>query len=184
MRSPINLTLPRVGPLFVTGALLLGAARTEAQTASARIDPAWLRADAASKTAEFKLVGGLTELNGGMNFNGFGTGKLTVTVPVGWTVTLHYKNQDQILPHSVEVIPAGTAVPLGPVTPAFPRAATKALDQGVPPGSGEDVRFVATKAGAYVIFCAVPGHGQAGMWIRLTVSDAARGPSVEAATGR
>ena len=81
-------------------------------------------------------------------------------------------------------IPAGTAVPLGPVTPAFPRAATKVLEQGTQPGNGEDVRFVAAKAGAYVIFCAVPGHGQAGMWIRLTVSDAARAPSVEATTGR
>ncbi len=168
------------------GALLLalGSAPLAAQTATPAVDPGWLKVDPAPRTVAVTLVAGLTPANGGMNFNGFGTGKLTVTVPMGWTVTLHYKNQDQILPHSVEVIPAGAAVPLGPVTPAFPRAATKALDQGVPPGSGEDVRFVATKAGAYVIFCAVPGHGQAGMWIRLTVSDAARAPSVEAATGR
>ena len=164
--------------------LALGSAPLAAQAATPAVDPGWLRADTAAHTAALTLVAGLTPANGGMNFNGFGGGKLTVTVPVGWTVTLHYKNQDQILPHSVEVIPAGAAVPLGPVTPAFPRAATKALDQGVPPGSGEDVRFVPTKAGAYVIFCAVPGHGQAGMWIRLTVSDVARGPSVEAATGR
>ena len=168
------------------GALLLalGSAPLAAQAATPAVDPGWLRADTAARTTALTLVAGLTPANGGMNFNGFGGGKLTVTVPVGWTVTLHYKNQDQILPHSVEVIPADAAVPLGPVTPAFPRAATKALEQGVPPGSGEDVRFVATKAGAYVIFCAVPGHGQAGMWIRLTVSDATRAPSIEATTGR
>ena len=168
------------------GALLLalGSVPLAAQAVTPAVDPGWLRADTAARTAALTLVAGLTPANGGMNFNGFGGGKLTVAVPVGWTVTLRYKNQDQILPHSVEVIPAGAAVPLGPVTPAFPRAATKALDQGVPPGSGEDVRFVATKAGAYVIFCAVPGHGQAGMWIRLTVSGAARVPSVEATTGR
>ena len=164
--------------------LALGSAPLAAQAATPAVDPGWLRADTAAHTAALTLVAGLTPANGGMNFNGFGGGKLTVTVPVGWTVTLHYKNQDQILPHSVEVIPAGAAVPLGPVTPAFPRAATKALEQGVQPGNGEDVRFVASKAGAYVIFCAVPGHGQAGMWIRLIVSGAARVPSVEATTGR
>ncbi len=157
--------------------LVLGRAPLAAQAAPPAVDPGWLRADTVARTAALTLVAGLTPANGGMNFNGFGTGRLTVTVPVGWAVTLHYKNQDQILPHSVEVIPAG-------VTPAFPRAATKALEQGVQPGNGEDVRFVASKAGAYVIFCAVPGHGQAGMWIRLIVSGAARVPSVEATTGR
>ncbi|HEX9216669.1 MAG TPA: sulfocyanin-like copper-binding protein, partial [Gemmatimonadales bacterium] len=154
MRWPINLTLPDVRALFVTGALLLGAARTEAQTASARIDPAWLRADAASKTAELKLVGGLTELNGGMNFNGFSRGALVLTVPQGWNVVLHFKNQDQNLPHSVEIIPDGNAIPGGPVQPAFEHAATGRVEQGFPAGQGADVRFVAGKAGAFLIFCA------------------------------
>jgi len=181
MRSPINLTLPRVGPLFVTGALLLGAARTEAQTASAKMDPAWLRADAASKTAEFKLVGGMTELNGGMNFNGFSRGALVVTVPLGWNVVLHFKNQDQNLPHSVEIVPDGDAIPGGPVPPAFEHAATGRVEQGFPAGQGADVRFVAGKAGVFLIFCAVPGHGAAGMWIRLTVSATADKPTL--ATG-
>jgi len=184
MRSPINVALPGVGPLFVTGALLLGAARTEAQTASARIDPAWLRADAARKTAEFQLVAGLTELNGGMTFNGCSRGALVVTVPQGWTVVLLFKNQDPNLPHSVEIIPDGDAVPSGPVPPAFEHAATGRLEQGFPAGQGADVRFVAGKAGAFLIFCAVTGHGAAGMWIRLTVSATAAKPALATAPER
>ena len=93
------------------GALLLalGSAPLAAQAATPAVDPGWLKVDTAARTVAVTLVAGLTPANGGMNFNGFGTGKLTVTVPMGWTVTLHYKNQDQILPHSVEVIPAGPA---------------------------------------------------------------------------
>ncbi len=182
MRWPTNVMVQGVRGLFVTGGLLLGAASAEAQAAlGPKMDPAWLRADAASKTAEFRLVGGLTELNGGMNFNGFSRGALILTVPQGWNVVLHFKNQDPNLPHSVEAIPDGAALPTGPVAPAFDRATTGRLDQGVSAGQGADVRFVAGKAGAFLIFCAVPGHGAAGMWIRLTVSASTDKPAL--ATG-
>ena len=185
MRLLINVTWPGVRGLFVTGALLLGAARTDAQTANAaRIDPTWLRADAASKTAELKLVGGLTELNGGMNFNGFSRGGLVVTVPQGWNVVLHFKNQDQNLPHSVEIIPDAATLPTGPVPPAFEHAATGRVEQGFSTGQGGVVRFVVSKAGAFLIFCAVPGHGAAGMWIRLAVSASADKPSLASAPER
>ena len=164
------------------GAMLLavGSVALAAQTSSPAVDPGWLRADSAARSVAVTLVAALTPASGGLNFNGFTGGALTVTVPTGWTVTIHFKNQDQFLPHSVEIVRDTASVPLGPVTPAFPHAASKALDQGLPAGSGEDVRFVAAKPGAYLIFCAVPGHGQAGMWIRLTVSSAARAPSLQA----
>ncbi len=148
MRLPINVVVPGVRGLCMTGALLLGATRTEAQAANgAKLDPGWLRADAASKTAELKLVGGLTDQNGGMNFNGY-------------------------------------AIPGGPVQPAFEHAATGRVEQGFPAGQGADVRFVAGKAGAFLIFCAVPGHGAAGMWIRLTVSATADKPALTTAPER
>jgi len=185
MRLLINVMVPGVRGLFLMGALLLGAATTEAQSASgAKIDPAWLSADAATKTAQFKLVGGLTDLNGGMNFNGFSRGGLAVTVPQGWNVVLHFKNQDPNLPHSVEIIPEGAAVPGGPEQPAFEHATTGRLEQGFSAGQGGDVRFVAGKTGAFLIFCAVPGHGAAGMWIRLAVSSTADKPSLATAPER
>ncbi len=185
MRSSPNLPLAGTRGLLLVGALLLGVARAEAQTAMAgRIDPAWLRADVATRTAGFNLVGGMTDLNGGMNFNGFSRGGLVLTVPQGWNVVLHFKNQDQNLPHSVEIIADADAVPTGPVPPAFEHAATSRVEQGFSTGQGGDVPFVAGKAGAFLIFCAVPGHGAAGMWIRLAVSASADKASLATAPER
>jgi hypothetical protein len=176
-----NLSARVAGILFV-GVFVLGAGRAATQTPKdAAVDPAWLQADAASKTAEFKLVGGLTESNGGMNFNGFSRGGLVLTVPQGWNVVLHYKNQDPNLPHSVEIVSESGALPGGPVPPAFEHATTGRLDQGFSAGQGADVRFVAGKPGSFLIFCAVPGHGAAGMWIRLAVVSGVDKPAL--ATG-
>jgi hypothetical protein len=170
MRRPIRLTVQVRRALLLTEALLLGAAGARAQTAKGgKIDPAWLRAD---------------DANGGMNFNGFGRGGLVLTVPQGWSVVLHFKNEDPNLPHSAEVIPDAAPMPVGPVTPAFEHATTGRLDQGFPSGQGADVRFVSGKAGPFLIFCAVPGHGAAGMWIRLAVSETADKPTLATATER
>ncbi len=165
--------------------LLWGVGAAAAQTAGGgKIDPTWLRTDAASKTVDFKLVAGLTNNNGGMNFNGFGRGGLVLTVPQGWTVVLHYKNEDPNLPHSVEVIGDAAAIPVGPVPPAFEHATTGRLEQGFSTGQGADIRFAAAKAGSFLIYCAVPGHGAAGMWVRLAVSEAADKPALATAAER
>ena len=162
--------------------LLWGVGAAASQTAGGgRIDPTWLRTDAASKTVDFKLVAGLTNDNGGMNFNGFGRGGLVLTVPQGWTVALHFKNEDPNLPHSVEVVPEAAAIPTGPVPPAFEHATTGRLEQGFSTGQGAEIRFAAAKAGSFLIFCAVPGHGAAGMWIRLAVSEATGTPALATA---
>ena len=171
--------------LLLAGALLLAAVGARAQSAKGgKIDPTWLRADAASKAVDFKLVAGLTDANGGMNFNGFGRGGLVLTVPQGWNVVLHFKNEDPNLPHSVEVIGDAAAIPVGPVPPAFELATTGRLEQGFPAGQGTDIRFAPAKAGSFLIFCAVPGHGAAGMWVRLAVSEAADKPALATAAER
>src|SRR5205809_3004833 len=110
----------RLPTSLMTGALLLGAVGARAQTTkSGKIDPAWLRADAASKTADLKLVAGLTDANGGMNFNGFSQAGLVLTVPQGWNAVLHLNNEDPNLPHSVEIIAEAPAAPTRPVPSAF-----------------------------------------------------------------
>src|SRR2546429_8970951 len=101
MRRPMRLTVRVRRALLLTGVLLLGAVGARAQSAKGgKIDPTWLRADAASKTVEFKLVAGLSEANGGMNFHGCGRGALAVTAPQGRSGGLHFKNQDPNLPHA------------------------------------------------------------------------------------
>jgi sulfocyanin SoxE-like protein len=145
-----------------------------------KIDPTWLKVDSAATTAEFSLVAGLTPANGGMNFNGAGAGALTLTVPVKWTVVLHFRNNDQVLPHSAMVIVAATPVPVSGAKPAFEHALTHQTEQGLGTDRHEDVQFVADKPGSYLLYCAVPGHGAAGMWIRLEVSGTVHQPELAA----
>ena len=142
------------------------------------VDPTWLSFDAAAKNVRFKLIAGLTGVNGALNFNGFRDGQLTLVVPVGWQTEIDFRNHDGVLPHSAEVIAPQTPPPALPGDPAIPRAFTLKLAQGLPSEATDDMRFAAQPAGEYVITCGVPGHGAAGMWIRLRVSATATTPAL------
>jgi len=153
-------------------------AQGDAAAPAPAVDPSWLQVDTVTKTVTFQLVAGLTGLNGALNFNGFRDGGLTLTVPLGWTVVMHFRNHDGMLPHSAEIIADTHPLPTGPVAPVFPRAFTLRLDQGLISEQTDDMRFIADGGGSYLIFCGVPGHGAAGMWIRLDVSGSLRTPSL------
>jgi len=166
-------------PAWRAAALLalcsLGAAGSAAaQTVPAPVvDSGWL-----------DLIAGFTGLNGALNFNGFRDGGLTFTVPKGWTVVVHFRNHDGMLPHSAEVVGDTNPPPIQPQTPAFDRAFTLKLAEGLPPEGTDDFRFIANREGSFLLFCGVPGHGAAGMWIRLVVSGSARRPSLAATSAR
>src|SRR5216117_4354819 len=155
-------------------------AQGDAAPPAPAVDPSWLQVDTATKTVTFQLVAGLTGLNGALNFNGFRDGGLTLTVPVGWSVVMRFRNHDGMLPHSAEVIADTHPLPPGPVAPAFARALTVRLEQGLISEQTDDIRFIADRGGSYLIFCGVPGHGAAGMWIRLEVSGSIRRPFLAA----
>jgi sulfocyanin len=142
------------------------------------VDPTWLSFDTAAKTVRFQLIAGLTGLNGALNFNGFRDGALTLEVPVGWKTEIDFRNHDGMLPHSAEVIAPRTPLPTQPVDPAIPRAFTFKLGEGLPSEAKDIMRFAAQPAGEYLIVCGVPGHGAAGMWIRLRVSVTAKTPAL------
>ena len=152
----------------------------QGDAAAPAVDPSWLQVDTVTKTVTFQLVAGLTGLNGALNFNGFRDGGLTLTVPLGWTVVMHFRNHDGMLPHSAEVIADAHPLPTGPVAPAFARAFTLRLEQGLISEQTDDLRFIADRGGSYLIFCGVPGHGAAGMWVRLEVSGSIHRPSLAA----
>jgi len=168
---------------LLAAVLLLSAPVCAAQTSPAKpqIDSNWLTVDTTGKTATFQLISGLTPLNSGLNFNGFNDGKLTLTVPTGWTVVIRFTNHDANLPHSAEVVDTTKPMPAGPVDPpVFAHAMTAKPLTGIPEGASDSLRFVASKAGSYMIFCAVSGHGLAGMWIRLKVSATEKRPTLVA----
>src|SRR2546427_10269536 len=64
------------------------------RTTQSPIDCNWLTVDTTARTATFALTAGLTQLNGGLNFNGYNDGKLTLTVPAGWNVVIRFTNHD------------------------------------------------------------------------------------------
>ena len=160
------------------GLLLICSVAAPARSQQQRLDPTWLSFDSAAKTARFQLIAGLTGLNGALNFNGFRDGGLTLVIPVGWTAEIAFRNHDGMLPHSAEVISPQTPLPAQPVSPAIPRAFTLNLATGLPPEGTDVIRFKTQPAGEYLIFCGVPGHGAAGMWIRLRVSATAQAPTL------
>jgi uncharacterized cupredoxin-like copper-binding protein len=172
----------RTHSVFVAAGLLLVATGLPAQTPPAQVDGTQLIVDTVTKTATFQLVAGQTKLNSGLNFNGFNDGKLTLTVPQNWNVVIQFTNKDPNLPHSAEVVDTTKPMPAGPVDPTFARAMTTKLANGHASGEAETFRFVANKPGSFLIFCAVPGHGLAGMWIRLNVSSTDKHPTLVTTT--
>src|SRR3989441_1916144 len=163
--------------MALVGVLIpLGAAGLRAQQQV--IDPTWLSFNAAARTARFQLIAGLTGLNGALNFNGSSDGGLTFVVPVGWQTEIDFRNHDGMLPHSAEIVTPRTPLPVQSVAPAIPQAFTLRLDEGLVSEATDTMRFTAQPGGEYLIFCGVPGHGAAGMWIRFQVSATAKTPAL------
>lgn len=122
----------------------------------------------AKKTVTLFVEAQANGANSGFNFNGLAKGKGGVTVPLGWEVTVDFLNHGAI-PHSAVVTTSDTGV-----KPAFPGAGMRNATAGITKGQTAHFAFRASRAGKYYIVCAVPGHEPAGMWIRLTVSAAAK----------
>lgn len=144
------------------------------------IDSAWLVSDVPTRTVQFQLIAGLSGLNGALNFNGFGDGGLTFTVPAGWHVVIHFTNHDGMLAHSAIVIADSLVPTMGASAPAFSQAVTLRGQQGLAATERDDMKFVVDKAGSYLLICGVPGHAAAGMWIRFRVEAGAQRPSLTA----
>ena len=149
-----------------------------ASTAASTVVPLndFLSYDPAAKTVALKLFSAHGSNNGGMNFNGGSSGSVTITVPVGWTVTWAFKNEDAI-PHSAIVLPNKMPFPAQPQDPAIPRAYTNDVTGGLPTGKTDQTTFKASSAAQYLIACGVPGHAPSGMWIHFDVSADAKIPA-------
>jgi len=166
----IGLRIPIVlATALVVAACTTGGGRGDAGTARV------------AKTVELTLIAGKTNDNSSFNFNGFSKGKMTLTIPVGWTVVVHYQNFSP-LRHSFDVIPyTGTQPDAPPPPPVFRGATTQDPVSGIGVGKNETITFVAGTAGKYEYLCGVAGHAPAGMWNYLVVSSTANVPSVQPA---
>lgn len=156
------------------GGLLLGA----------RSDPEFLRYDADARRVDLTVIAAFDQSNSGFNFNGGSHGGHRIVVPNGWTVRLTFINRD-VIPHSVAVVRQEKRVPMYVTRPAFPGAASRSLQHGLPSGGRHDaITFVAEGPGTYLIACGIPGHAVLGTYLELTVSSSARVPTYEVSVAR
>jgi sulfocyanin len=145
---------------------------------AAAMVPATASLGAAAHSVDVSIVAGKNAADGGFDFNGYQNGAMTITVPVGWRVAVHFSNVND-LPHSVVVLPSGASKqPDPPAKPVFAGATTKDVSAGLPKGAKQTFTFEASKAGTYELVCGVSGHAVAGMWDKLVVSPNAKAPSV------
>ncbi len=169
-----TLTLVLVAAATVPAAVLA----QNQQAPKPSFDAKWLSWDAGSKTATFALIAGAEGAGNPFNFNRGVAGSLTWTVPLNSTVVMNFVNDDGT-PHSAEVISGEGPIPNMSTAPnsAIQRAYTRQALEGMNQGQTDVMRFTATPAGSYRIFCGVPGHGLSGMWIWFKVDSAATAAS-------
>ena len=154
-------------------ATIAGAARESAM-------PDWYLIDNDAETIELHIT---AQMDGGWKFNGMSGGDETITVPVGYAVTVEFKNDDPNMAHSVGIDAqvGGYPVVFSDPQPAFSGAISSnptSMMESTLPGEGESFTFTADVAGEYAMVCYVPGHAVSGMWVRFNVTgDDARAPS-------
>lgn len=137
--------------------------------------PEWFQMDESGQTVTLDITAGTTSANNNWNFNGFYGGTGEIVVPVGYTVTINFTNDDPNIAHSIGVdartgnFPGSFSNP----TPVFEGAISSnptSMTEGTMPGESETITFTADEAGQYTFVCYIPGHAAIGMWVAFTVS--------------
>jgi uncharacterized cupredoxin-like copper-binding protein len=152
-----------------------GSANRAAATPALSV-PDWVHVDSAARTVGLDIMADKAGTASAFDFNGYSHGEATITVPQGYTVTVHFTNNDPAQAHSIGVVdqvgdyPASFTNP----TPAFPNAIspdpTSATGGTAAGGGTTTLTFTADHSGQYAIICFMPGHAAAGMWMHFNVS--------------
>ena len=169
------------------GAAVLGSTGITMQATHAAATPTWVTTQ--GKVVHLTVIAGYNNTNSGFNFDGAAHGQMTVTVPLGDTVDVTFKNNAQGAQHNVVVIPYTKTLPASGSSPAFPGAAspTPTFTRGSGPRNASAPRqfsFTAAKTGKYLLICGIAGHAIAGMWDTLVVSRTATAASVAFGTAQ
>ncbi len=128
----------------------------------------FLKANVAQRTAVIAVDAGYNGANGGFNFDGYSFGKLVITVPEDYSVTVNFANDSGSMLHSVGLVKAGAANPAGPVIAG---AATPDPTDGTVPGGTASFHFKTPNAPhRFELACLVPGHIAVGMYVDFDVT--------------
>lgn len=151
--------------LAVAGVLAAGAAVSAcSSSASSPLSAAQiLRYSSDTRVVHLTLDAALTSANSGFNFDGYGSGAMTIEVPVGWKVDVSCTNESTTFTHSCAVVtnasPSTSGAPF-----AFPGSVSANPVHGLAYGVTSDFSFVASRVGTYRIACLVTAHELDGMW--------------------
>jgi alcohol dehydrogenase (cytochrome c) len=131
------------------------------------------------KTVSLTVNAAMGTAGGGLNFNGFNRGGMTVTVPQGWHVNVTFKNLALQSPHSAVVTDLAQSKETQPsVEGVFEGSATERAAQGITSGT-QFFEFDASRTGQFALLCAVAGHANGGQWDYFTVGPGNSKPSIK-----
>ena len=133
----------------------------------------FLRADPSTRTAILTLIAGYPATDYQFNYDGYGSGSLVITIPVGWEVTVQCENHSTV-PNSCAVV-AGK----GDTQPLEPGWSTPNPKTGLDPGHSASFVFTPSKPGSYRIASLVGGNEASGMWVDLEITASGK-PSLRA----
>jgi len=135
--------------------------------------PRWLVTDAMRHTATVTVIAGYNGANDGLNFDGDANGKMAISIPAGYRVTVVFASKGAF-PHNAVITPTKPTGTGNTFALAFPGSGPADTTAGV---IAARYTFHATTVGAYYLVCGLPGHAATGMWGRFTVTRGGR-PSV------
>jgi hypothetical protein len=127
----------------------------------------WLSFDAANKTVTLTMVANVPGTPSEFNYNGYTNGALVITVPKGWSVTVHCNDDPAATyAHSCTVV-SGT----DSKTPAFSGASLPDPTGSGFVTAGESKSFRFTPDAPFVgrFACLLIGHESGGMWATFQV---------------
>jgi hypothetical protein len=127
-----------------------------------------IHVDDASRSAIVTLIAGYPATDFQFNYNGYGSGALVLTVPVGWQITVQCENRGTV-PNSCAVVADGKAT-----TPLDGSWSTPDPQTGLPPGESGSFGFTPTQTGSFRIASLVGGNEASGMWADLEVVSSGR----------
>lgn len=123
----------------------------------------YLRADPNTHTAIVTLIAGYPASSLQFNYNGYGSGALVMTVPIGWQITVQCENRSTVANSCAVVSGKNDTKPLEPGW------STPDPQRGLDPNQSASFVFTPTTTGSYRIASLVGGSEASGMWLDLEV---------------
>jgi len=123
----------------------------------------FIKVEPASQAVVVTLIAGHPATDNQFNYDGYSSGALVLTVPVGWQVTIQCLNHGTV-PNSCAIVADGKAT-----SPVQPDWSTPDPQRGLDPGQSSGFTFTMAAPGSYRIASLVGGSEASGMWMDLEV---------------